>query len=954
MTSQFMIYRFRTVKIVFLLLYAAVLSSCTLPQHPIPAPHTAVQMDPGIVYGRLPNGFQYILKKNKTPEHRAFVHLNVFSGSVQETRDQQGVAHYLEHMLFNGSEHFKPGELVDYFHSIGMDFGADANAHTGFFETVYDLALPKADRNYLDKAFLIIQDYAGGALLLESEIERERGIILAEKRERDSISYRTFKKSLAFELEGSLLKDRLPIGTEDVISKADRTLLKAYYDKWYRPDNMALVVVGDIDVQTVRQMIVDRFSRLKSAAGEKSVDHGSVKWLPHKGDKAFYYHEPEASTTDITIQTLTYTPFEPQTVSMLKKQVIRQMANSILQNRISRQINQQKADFTEASVYSGSYLHFIQAAVISATCRPELWEKTLEQIERNLRQALEYGFTRKELSRIKTEFIAGLEQAVSLSGSQKSDHLARRLLSKINNRQLLLSEKQRLAILKPYIESITPSQFHEAFKDVWDKDHRLIMVTGNARIDSSQPEKRILTVFQNSQKKAVVPYQAVQSRPFPYLDEPTRKGRIKSSKTPAADLGIQTIVFENNVRLNLKQTDFKPNEFVFKVCFGRGKQSEPRKKPGLALAADAVLKESGLGRIDKDQLEEALAGRKISTHIGIKDNYIAISGSGPPEEALVIFQLIRHYLKDPGLRKKALDLFKTRYKQDYDARVRTPDGLMDIKGLRFLAENDSRFGMPSPETVNNYTIKDVEEWILPAFEHAPIEISIAGDFNSGKMIDLAASYIGTIKGHQAFPKTLTDAGKIAFPKGKDLYLEIDTKIDTAVVHVAFLTDDFWDIMQTRRLSILSRVFSERLRKIIREELGESYSPYVYNNGSTIFKDYGVLHVVVNVKPGNQGIVVDKINEIVNSIRAGGISKQETEYALKPVLTHLKSLRKTNAYWLNSVMADSSNYPAKFDWARNILTGYGSISSADLNALAKKYLVMKERALIIITPVLERN
>jgi len=206
------------------------LSACS-PRHQVIQPNAGVQMDPSIEYGVLDNGFQYIIKKNSIPEQRVYVHLDVFAGSLQEKEDQQGVAHYLEHLLFNGSEHFKPGELIDYFHSIGMDFGADANAHTSFFNTVYDLALPNSDAKQLDEAFLIIQDYAKGALLLEAEVERERGIILAEKRERDSVSSRVFKKTLAFELPGSLIAQRFPIGKESVLKKASRKTLKSYYVK---------------------------------------------------------------------------------------------------------------------------------------------------------------------------------------------------------------------------------------------------------------------------------------------------------------------------------------------------------------------------------------------------------------------------------------------------------------------------------------------------------------------------------------------------------------------------------------------------------------------------------------------------------------------------------------------------------------------------------------------------
>ena len=936
---------------VFFLVGLLGLLACS-PRHPvIPFGSTPdTPKDPEIVYGVLANGFQYILKQNHIPDDRTFIHLNVFSGSMHEQDDQQGVAHYLEHMLFNGSEHFKPGELVDYFHSIGMDFGADANASTSFYNTIYDLALPTSDQEQLDKAFLIIQDYAKGALLLESEVERERGVILAEKRERDSVSTRTFKKTLAFELEGSLINDRFPIGIVEVLEKADRQLLKSYYDRWYRPDNMALVVVGDLDIEMAEKMIRERFAGLE-ARTFSPPDHASVKWKEHEGIKAFYHHEPEASTTNIAIQVVSYTPFVPETISLLRKKVLLQMVNSMLQNRISRQINEQTADFTKASAWSGIFLRYIDAAGIYAESGPDKWEESLVQIEQFLRQVLEHGFNQNELDRVKSEFISSLEQAVNLSSSQKSSRLARQILTTINNRRLLLSDQQRLDILKPFIGSITLEKADHAFRTAWDRDHRLITVTGNARIASEMPDQQILSVYEKSLRQPTVAYERFESRPFPYLKLPGAIGAIRSKDRKARDLGIQILEFENNVRLLLKQTDFKKNEFSINVCLGQGKRSEPPHKPGLSILAERVLQESGFGGIDIDQLAEALAGKEASASISIKNNHIAITGTGNPRDASVLFELIRHYILDPGFRQTALNRVKIRYQQEYERLLRTPDGMMQIKGNRFLAEGDERFGLPSPDVIGQYTITDIQDWLLPVFHSAPIEISIVGDIDPQQMTDLTAQYLGGMKNRQAFPQPLIETGDVSFPAGERIELQIDTQLDSALIHAAFQTDDFWDIMKTRHMSVLSRVFSDRLRKTVREELGQSYSPYVYNRASTLYDDYGVMHAVVQVKPGNHPLVIEKIDEILESFRADGISEQETQNALKPVLTHLRSLRQTNGYWLNSVMADSSKFPAKYDWARHIISGYQSIGSRELTRLARTYLTKGGKAVVIITPKL---
>ena len=215
--------------------------------------------DPALIFGKLPNGVRYIVMQNKTPLDRVSMHLMVHAGSLNETDDQQGLAHFLEHLVFCGSTHYKPGELITYFQSIGMDFGADANAHTGFSDTVYDMLLPNGSQKSLVDGLTVLRDFADGALLLPSEINRERHVVLAEKMTRDSASYRTFVSSLKFCLPDSLVSRRLPIGDENIVKAAGQTIIKKFYDAWYRPEKMMIVITGDMDPATAVPLIENTF-----------------------------------------------------------------------------------------------------------------------------------------------------------------------------------------------------------------------------------------------------------------------------------------------------------------------------------------------------------------------------------------------------------------------------------------------------------------------------------------------------------------------------------------------------------------------------------------------------------------------------------------------------------------------------------------------------------------------
>ncbi|MCD4741328.1 MAG: insulinase family protein, partial [Desulfobacteraceae bacterium] len=690
-----------------------------------------LKLDPALIHGTLENGFRYYLYKNSTPENRVSIHLDVLTGSFNEKVNQQGLAHYLEHMLFNGSTHFKPGELIEYFQSIGMDFGNDANAHTGFFETVYDLSLPRGDKEGLENALLVIDDYARGALLLEVEIDRERGIILAEKRDRDSVSYRTFKASLAFELPESRITQRYPIGIKKVINNADQALLKDFYDTWYRPDNMILIMVGDFDKSVAEGLIKKRFSSLEPRGQKRPIPDNTFK--EHDAVKTFYHFEPEAGSTDVTIEVVSRVDFKPQTLDDIKARIKKNIGSSILNNRLSRLIGKKGTPFFDISVNSGIYLKNIAFTSIGAETESENWGKTLTVLEKNLRSALAFGFTQKELERAQIEYINSLENAVKTSSTRKSSRIAASIIYHVNNKKVFQSPETKLNILRPFIQALKVDDINKSFLDTWAEDHRLVLVTGNSKIgkNKSDAEKNIFSKYNQSIKSKVVKYQDSKKVDFPYLPEPLNIGKVKTKKE-IPGLDVTVIDYNNSVRLNLKKTKFKKGEFIFNVAINGGKVTEPVAKEGLAIIAEDLLNESGLGNVDKEGLKEILAGTSVDIDFNIEGDCFSFSGSAEPSEIKLVFELIYAYLKDPGFRKESLELIKKRYEQEFNSLQRTPNGLMRIKGNRFLAEGDHRFGSPRVETINKISIQDVKIWLKPFFDNVSLEVSIVGDFDSKK------------------------------------------------------------------------------------------------------------------------------------------------------------------------------------------------------------------------------
>jgi len=566
--------------------------------------------DPALVFKKLPNGFAYILLKNQYPKNRVSMHLFVRAGSLYESDNQQGLAHFLEHMLFNGSAHFKPAELVKFFQSIGMQFGPDANAHTGFNETVYDILLPEGNKENLIKGLVVMKDFAEGALLLPSEIRRERGVILAEKRTRDSASYRTYVKTLKFEFPDTRISRRLPIGREEILKKADQKQFKDFYDTWYRPDKMILVLVGDFDPELAGMLIEDKFSSITSRAPPGTIpDIGDIK---QKGIKSFYHFEKESGNTTVSIEVLEKILFMPDSYDVRKKELIEDIANRMVKYRLDSLIQNPGTPFTSASISSGIFLRQFKYADITADCNPENWEKALSLVEQTLRQTLIFGFTTSELTRIKKVLLSDLDNAVKSASTRNSKELAREILWGLNSNRVFMSPQQEKELYTPIINAVTLKDVHDAFKDIWAKEHRLLLVTGNAKLIDKNPETKILNTYQKSWETAVSKPAEEKSLVFPYLPDPHIKGRITQTKK-IPDLEIVQVDFRNGVRLNLKKTDFEANQVLINLSFGQGKSCEPLNKPGLALFTENVLNESGLGTLTKDELKWAMAGK--NTHV---------------------------------------------------------------------------------------------------------------------------------------------------------------------------------------------------------------------------------------------------------------------------------------------------------------------------------------------------
>lgn len=900
-----------------------------------------LQPDPSLVFGRLNNGFRYVLKKNQEPRNRVAIYLDIQAGSLNETDTERGYAHFLEHMVFNGSVNFPPGKLVEYFQSIGMSFGGDINAHTGFNETVYDVILPSGSREDIEKGLLVLSDYARGALLLDEEVKRELGVILAEKRSRDSAGYRSQVKEIEFSMQGTLLPERMPIGTVETLEKTDRAALKRFYDAWYRPENMVLVMVGDFEPDFARILVEKQFARLVGVGQMPTCPEFGL--LEQNGAKFYYHHEAEMGVTETAIETHWNQEPENDSFALQVRDLLEYTGAKIVQYRLDELSQKSESPFTSAQIYSGVFLDRIGYGELSVKSDPEKWQQSLTVLENILRQALQFGFSEEELQRVKKEMLATLDSDVLTANSRDSKELASGFVKTINRNRVIRSPEQEKQQFAPVIGAMRLDEVEKAFRRVWSHPTRLVKVSGNALISATDPLTTVQEIYHAAAEREVTPYQVVSLLDFPYLQlQGPSQAPVRQEEF--ADIDSKRFLFANGVILNLKKTTFQENEVQLSADFGLGKSSEPI--PGLSLLTESVVNNSGTATLGKDDLDRILAGSSVKMQFRVNPAAFNWQGKALNKDLELLFQVLQSLLVDPGVDEEAFKVGMGRFSQMYQEMAVDVNGVMELYGESFLAGGNKFFGFPPRAEFSGLSVEQIEKWLLPAALNGALEISLVGDFDEKEVLQLTEKYFSVLP---ARSEKQAPAITVDFPRGESIALTLPSSIDKGMLVIAWKTDDFWDITRTRGLHMLAEIFSDKLRRVVRERLGASYSPQVFNLSSRIYPGYGVIQARLIVDPGQMDILQKEVLAIANELWQGEINAKELERAKSPMLTALKDMVRRNDYWLQSVLALSARYPQQLEWPTTILKGFGRFTVEDIKALSRSYLDPKQAAVITVVP-----
>ncbi len=901
--------------------------------------------DPAIHFGTLPNGMRYAIRANHEPKSRASMRLLVEAGSLNETPDQRGLAHFLEHMAFNGSEHYAPSTLVEFFQRMGMSFGGDTNASTSFERTLYLLELPDTKPATMAEGLRVFADYGGGLLLPEPQIAKERGIILSEKRTRDSVSYRTFVSQFDFLLKGTRFPERMPIGETNIIEQAGRDRFADFYNKWYRPELMSVIIVGDFDVSAVEKQLVDAMSPLKARTpAPPPVDLGKIATAP--GTYYSYHADPEAPSTTVTITSVTPYSHEPDTAANRLKYLPRDIATSIINLRLSILAKQEGSPFRSASMNVAEEFNFFRQAGLDLTCTADQWQAALAVGDQELRRALQYGFQPAELKEAVDNFTNALQEGVKTASTRRSPELADEIAESILQKIVVTSPAQDLALFGPALKKLTVEDCLAALRTAWAPARREILVAGNLSIPGDAPAA-IASAYSKAEAIPVSAPVAVAGSAWSYINF-GQPGTV-TKREHIDDLDITLLTFANGVRLNLKKTDFQANQIHVNVRLGEGKLIEPRDKSGLSEFTSSTFTAGGLGKHSADDLRRMLAGKTVSAGFSVGGDAFTFHGSTNREDLGLEMQLIAAYITDPGYRPEAARQARKGLDSMYLSLAHTLGGPLTLEVQRLLANGDPRFGLPPELEMDRLKLDDEKAWLAPQLHSGPIEVAIVGDFDIDATIAAVGATLGALPPREPKPK-LEELRHVTFPStpfAKQYH--IATQIPKGLLAFYWPTSDAQDIHRVRRLNLLAEILTDRLRVQVREKLGGAYSPAAGSQPSDVYPNYGFMIANVTVDPAKAEEIGAAVEALAADLAEHGVTPDELERAKLPLMTSIRESARTNEYWMATVVNRAQEKPEVLGWSRTRISEYEGLTKADLDAVARQYLAPGRDFRVVVLP-----
>ncbi len=893
--------------------------------------------------GTLPNGFTYYIRKNTEPQKRAVFYLVNKVGSVLEDTSQRGLAHFIEHMGFDGTAHYPKNQLIDYLQKAGVRFGADVNAYTNADETVYQLPIPTDDADVVKNGVQILYDWAQGALLLPADIEKERGVVLEEKRLRSGAAERIYEQTLPIVFKNSRYADHPTIGTDAVLNSVKPEALQQFYHDWYRPDLQALIAVGDFDAGAMEKLVKQKFSALKNPSPEKPRESYSV---PLETDNMAIITDKEYTVTTAELlfkhgrQTLT-------TEGNYVNYITRSLFNIMMQNRF-RELNKQPGNqFTNAQVVITNYPGDMEVLRLTVTANAGQLESGLKAIWRENIRAIKFGFTQAEFKRAENIFHSAKYYAVKLKDKAPSLTYVNQYMQNFLNGDAMPDQDTELKMTEYYLPRLNFNSINNIWHEYTTKGTHDIIIAAPERDKARLPDTTAVKKWMNDVVlENIQPYADSVVSQSPIMAKVTAKSKV-TQKQVFDKVDVTELTLSNGVKVILKPTDFGNQNIVFTGFAPGGTSVYSNADFSNAVAALPIVTAAGVGDMNSIQLLKLLENKSVTVNPFITAHTQGINGSCYPQTVEMALQLTNLYFTQPRKDTASFNEYIKKYNLNRKNRIVTPntiyaDTLNNVMGK-------VRHGTPGIKSV---TLDKAYQIYKERFADASnFTFVFVGKLNVREMTDLAEKYLGTLPsvyGHEEAKDTKDHIADGIIKK--TVYAGTDNK---AQVNLIMSGNYDFKTENNVQFSALTEVLRIKLIERLRQQESGIYSTSVNIQLSKQPAQRYTFTINFTCAPEHvEMLIADALDEI-NKIKSNGPEEVDIEKYKSSYNRSLETQLKNNAFWLVYITSQYENHTDVSD-VLNYKGLLDNLTKAGLKDFAARYLSESNFAQVILMPESFRN
>jgi zinc protease len=906
---------------------------------------TRLPIDPKLRIGKLPNGLRYYIRQNTRPEKRAELRLVVNAGSVLETPDKLGLAHFVEHTAFNGTRHFAKNELVKYLESIGVRFGADLNAYTSFDETVYILPIPTDTARIVDQAFTILEDWAHGQTFDPTEVTNERGVVREEWRGRKGAGDRMLQQWLPVAFKGSRYAERLPIGTEASIMAATPEKLKTFYQTWYRPDLMAVIAVGDFDPNVIEAKIRQHFSSLKNPANEQKR---TLYDVPTNTEPLVAIASDKEATSSSVNLIYKLDADSVNTVGDYRKLLMERLYLSMLNSRFAEISEKPDAPFLAAGASKDAFFaRTTEAFTLAANVKDGGIEKAAEALLTEARRVDQFGFLQSELDRQKTNTLRSYERAFAEREKTQSESYVEEYIGNYLQGESIPGIEYEYKITQELLPTITLADINSLAKRWITDENRAIIAQSPIKAGVAQPTKAgILAAFDKASKATLAAWTETVSSDN-LIDKAPAAGKIVSS-TPLTSIGAVEWKLSNGARVIVKPTDFKADEVLFSAYSPGGTSLASDQDFMSAALATQVMQLGGLGSFNRIDLGKRLAGKAAGVSPTIGETTEGLSGRSSPKDIETMFQLAYLTFTAPRLDTVVFSTFRGQAAQFLANKGLSPDAVFADTVQVTLAQHAFRARPLTQQVFDEVNAQKALAFYKDRFANASdFTFLLVGNVDTTAIKPMVETYLASLPNTGRVEKA-KDVG-ITPPKG---FVERIVRKGTepmASTRLVFTGTCSYTPQDRFMLRALTTLMQTRLNESLRERLGGTYSPSVGGSCQREPRQEYALSVAFGSSPENVEVLSKATLALIDSLKAQPVSQADVDKVKEEILRSREVEVKTNAYWLGNIAAR--------DQAGEDLGGLGpaydemvkKLTPAMIQAAEKKYFDISNYARFVLLP-----